>query len=69
MNFLLKLAYIIELPNLETCAQTNIKILWNKFEHSLQVCQAIILHTLGMLYMSKEFFLKIILKIFDVKLP
>ena len=56
---------------LETCAQTNIKNLWNKFEHWLQVDQAMILHTQEMLYMSKEFYFVlflIILKIFDVKL-
>ena len=68
MYFLLKLAYI-ELPNLETYAQTDIEVLWNKFKHWLQVVQAMILDTLEMLYKSKEFnFFLLILKIFGVKL-
>ena len=58
-----------ELPNLETSAHTDIKILCNKFRNWLQIGQAMILHTLEMLFMSKDwcFFLSI-WKMFDVKL-
>ena len=34
---------MIELPNLEICAHTGIKILWNKFGHWLQIGQAMVL--------------------------
>ena len=45
----------LELQNLETCAHVDIKILRDKFKHCLQIGQAIILPTLKMVYMSKEF--------------
>ena len=45
-----------ELPNFETCAHVvnvDIKILRNKFQHWLQIAQAMILHTLKVVYMLK----------------
>ena len=54
VNFLLQLALFkhdTELPNLETCAYVDIKILRNKFKHWFQIGQAVIVHTLKVVSM------------------
>ena len=42
LNLLCSIIYDVELPNLEACAHTDIKILWSKFRCWLQVGQAIL---------------------------
>ena len=59
------------LQNLETCAHVDIKILRDKFKHWLQIGQAIIVHTLKMVYTNvhvKRIFFSFNFEILDVKL-
>ena len=52
--------YDTELPNLETCAHTDIKILCNKLRHWLQIGQVMVPHSRDVLHVKRiMFFLSI----------